>query len=69
MFSSWFVHIERTEPAAVSDGAGVDALVREIEELVADAQGKTLDEALDAQLQRPWLDAIFAKLHIIDHLH
>ncbi|KAI3392705.1 hypothetical protein diail_5262 [Diaporthe ilicicola] len=75
LFSSWLAHIERTEPAAVSDGAGVDALVREIdrptvlEALAAEAHGEAFHEVRDTQPRRPWLDAIFVKLHFIDHLH
>ncbi|KAJ0115017.1 hypothetical protein J7T55_001424 [Diaporthe amygdali] len=69
LLSPWLVCIERTEPAAVSNGNEVDGLVREIEELAAVAQGTVLDEDPDAQLQQPLLDAILIKLHVIDHLN
>ncbi|KAK7714723.1 hypothetical protein SLS63_011614 [Diaporthe eres] len=67
MVSPWLVFIERTEPAAVSDGAGVGAVVREIEELAAAARGEAFDA--DADAQPPLVDAIFIKLHLLDHLH
>lgn len=69
MVSPWLVFIERTEPAAVSDGAGVEAVVREIEELAAVAQGETFDEDADAEPRPPLVDAIFITLHLLDHLH
>lgn len=67
MVSPWLIFVERTEPAAVSDGAGVEAVVREIEELAAAARGATFDQ--DADAQPPLVDAIFIKLHLLDHLH
>ncbi|KAG6356365.1 hypothetical protein INS49_015753 [Diaporthe citri] len=69
MVSPWLVFIERTEPAAVSDGAGVEAVVHEIEELAAAARGEVFDADSDAQSQPPLVDAIFIKLHLLDHLH
>lgn len=69
MVSPWLVFIERTEPAAVSDGVGVEAVVREIEELAAAARSETFDQDADAQPQPPLVDAIFIKLHLLDHLH
>ena len=69
MLSPWLVFIERTEPASVSDGAGVDMLVREIEQSAAAAQGEARAGDGGAQLQPPLLDAIFIRLHILDHLH
>lgn len=69
MVSPWLVFIERTEPAAVSDADGVEALVREIEELAATAQGQGFEENSDAQPQQPLVDAIFIKVHLLDHLH
>lgn len=68
MVSPWLVSIERTEPAAVSDADGVEALVREIEELAAAAQGQAFEDS-DAQPQQPLVDAIFIKVHLLDHLH
>lgn len=69
MVSPWLVFIERTEPAAVSDGAGVEAVVREIEELAAAARGEVFDQDAEAQPRPPLVDAIFIKLHLLDHLH
>lgn len=69
MVSPWLVFIERTEPAAVSDADGVEALVREIEELAAASQGHAFEEDSDAQPQQPLVDAIFIKVHLLDHLH
>lgn len=69
MVSPWLVFIERTEPAAVSDADGVEALVREIEELAAAAQGQVFEEDSDVQPQQPLVDAIFIKVHLLDHLH
>lgn len=69
MISPWLVFIERTEPATVSDAAGVEALVQEIEELAAAAHGEGFEEDSNAQPQQPLVDAIFIKVHLLDHLH
>lgn len=69
MISPWLIHIERTEPAAVPDAAGVDELVREIEGLAAAASGEEEDALGEDSGAQPLVDAIFIKVHLLDHLH
>lgn len=70
MVSPWLVHIERTEPAAVPDAARVGDVVREIEGLAAAAargEEQNFDEHHGGA--QPLVDAIFIKVHLLDHLH
>lgn len=69
MFSPWLVYIERTEPAAVPDGAGVDAAARKIEELAAAAASSGAGTSDPGRHPAPMVDAIFITLHLLDHLH
>lgn len=57
---AWFLNIERTRPAAATDGSGVDAIIREIEGLAPPR---------DDEDPRPLTDAIFITSTNSDHLH
>ncbi|KAG9206368.1 hypothetical protein G6514_005095 [Epicoccum nigrum] len=65
--SSWIIFLALSSPAAVSDGPGVEQLVRDIESAATDA-GVIAPAAVRTDGHSP-VDAIFVNLHYGDHLH
>lgn len=65
--SSWVVFISLSSPAAISNGPGVEQLVRDIESAAVDA-GVVAPATVQTERHSP-VDAIFVNLHYGDHLH
>jgi hypothetical protein len=59
--SPWIINIDLIAPASVTDGDGVEAVVRDIESAAAGPGHHTAPS--------PLVDAIFVNLDNIDHLH
>lgn len=66
--SSWLVYLSLSSTPAVTDGAGVDRLVREIEGAAAEAGFVARVEA-GGSVDRAAVDAILINFHYGDHLH
>lgn len=66
--SSWVVSLALSSPAAVSNGTGVEQLIREIESAAADAGIVTPLQPSPKSETSP-VDAILLNLHYGDHLH
>lgn len=66
-YSSWVIHISLSSKPVVSDGAGVEGLVREIEQAAADAG--ILPTRVESPGPASPVDAIFMNFHYGDHLH
>jgi hypothetical protein len=65
--SSWVIFIALSSPAAISDGPGIEQLVRDIESAAVDA-GVVTPSTVQTDEHSP-VDAIFVNLHYGDHLH
>lgn len=66
--SSWILYLSLSSPAAVSDGAGVEQIAREIEAAAANA-GIVASPSADPAEEKSPVDAILLNLHYGDHLH
>ncbi|KAF3039980.1 hypothetical protein E8E11_005125 [Didymella keratinophila] len=66
--SSWLIYLSLSSTPAVTDGAGVNRLVREIEGAAADA-GFVSKVKSDVSEDRVAVDAILINFHYGDHLH
>ncbi|KAJ4333929.1 hypothetical protein N0V95_009303 [Ascochyta clinopodiicola] len=66
-YASWLVHLSLSSQPAVSNGAGVESLVREIEQAAADAE-IVAPRAATAEVNS-LIDAVFMNFHYGDHLH
>lgn len=66
LVSSWFIHIARTLPTAVGDGAGVDEIVRDIETAAASQDQAASTTDFNGHVL---LDAIFVNFYYLDHMH
>jgi hypothetical protein len=69
LISTLLVHINLAAPASVTDGAGVEAVVQEIEKAAATAGGNVPSKVAAIDETKPFVDAIFVNLEEIDHLH
>ncbi|KZM23026.1 uncharacterized protein EKO05_0008410 [Ascochyta rabiei] len=66
-YASWLAHLSLSSQPAVSDGAGVENLVQEVEQAAADA-GIVSPRAVTPEANSP-IDAVFMNFHYGDHLH
>jgi hypothetical protein len=66
--SSWLISLSLSSTPAAANGAGVDRLVREIEDAAADA-GFVSKVKAEASEDRAAIDAILINFHYGDHLH
>lgn len=65
--SSWIIFLALSSPAAISDGPGVEQLIRDIESAAVEA-GVVGPPTVLTEGHSP-VDAIFVNLHYGDHLH
>ncbi|KAF9692581.1 hypothetical protein EKO04_009377 [Ascochyta lentis] len=66
-YASWLIYLSLSSQPAVSNGAGVESIVQEIEQAAADADIIS-PQATTPETNSP-IDAIFMNFHYGDHLH
>lgn len=67
-YSSWLIYLSLSSPPAVTNGAGVEELVREIEAAAADAGSITYIKNEESEGHSP-TDATLINFHYSAHLH